>query len=202
MSVRRLSNSTISTQGRGKSSTFLAGYSPGIDEMDLIQRAVVGVDGVSAIEFTSIPQTYQHLHLRVMIRTNRTNTGEALTIRFNDDTANNYTFFILYGEGTGSAAGAAYTSSQNKIEFQSMAASSAAAGIFGIAVGDILDYTNTTKNKVVRGISGIEYNGSGVITLNSGLWMSTAAINKITLDQPISTAFVQYTTAALYGVVG
>lgn len=202
MAIRRASKSSISTTSSGKRSNLIAGYSPGVDEMDLIERVVVGVSGVSSIEFTSIPQTYQHLHLRLMIRTNRVNTGEALTIRFNDDSANNYTFFILYGEGTGSAAGAAYTSSQNKIEFQSMAASSAAAGIFGIAVGDILDYRDTTKNKVVRGISGIEYNGSGVVTLNSGLWMSTAAINKISLDQPISTAFVQYTTAALYGVVG
>lgn len=66
---------------------------------------------------------------------------------------------------------------------------------------DVLDYKNTNKYKTSRFLSGYDANGSGVIMLNSELWMSTAAITSITIDNTGSN-FAQYSSFALYGVRG
>jgi len=169
-------------------------------DFEAISSVTVGSGGASYIEFTSIPSTFTDLQVRGLIRTNRTPTSsEALTVNFNTDSSSNYAFHILYGEGSGSGGAGGYAS-QTKAEIASMMAEGGASNIFGVFIADILDYSNTSKNTTIRSISGNDQNGSGVITLSSGLWNNTAAINAIKLDQPISTSFVEHTTAALYGI--
>jgi hypothetical protein len=48
---------------------------------------------------------------------------------------------------------------------------------------------------------GFDANGSGYVSLGSGLWMNTAAVTSIKLS-PYSGTFVQYTQFALYGIKG
>lgn len=200
MAIRRASKSSISATDRGKGSNLIAGYSPAVDEMDLIERVTVGVGGTGSITFSNIPQTYQHLHIRGSIRTNRTpQNSEALAITFNSISTSTYTFHILYGEGSGSGGAGGYVS-QSRTEIASMMASGGMVNNFGAFISTILDYSNTSKNTTIKSISGNDQNGSGVITLSSGLWINTAAITSITLDQPISTSFVEHTTVSLYGV--
>jgi len=200
MSIRRASKSSISDVSRGKGSSLIAGYSPAVDEMDLLARATIGSGGASNILFTGIPSTYDNLHLRGIVRTNRTPTdSEALTINFNTDYSSNYVFHIMYGEGSGSGSAGGYTS-QSRVEVASMSSDGAASGIFGAFFTDIFDYADTSKNTTLRSLSGNDKNGSGVITLSSGMWMNTSVVTSINLDQPISTGFSQYTTVALYGV--
>jgi hypothetical protein len=73
--------------------------------------------------------------------------------------------------------------------------------IFGTAVFDLLDYTNTSKYKTTRSLTGHDKNGSGLIVLYSGLWLNTAAVTSITV-LPNTGNFNQYTSAALYGIKG
>jgi hypothetical protein len=63
---------------------------------------------------------------------------------------------------------------------------------------DILDYANTNKFKTTRTLEGYDANGSGNVSLTSGLWQSTSAINSITITA-VGT-FNQYSQFALYGV--
>lgn len=194
MSVRRLSNSTISTQGRGKSSTFIAGYSPAIDEMDLIERVVVGSGGTSSITFSNIPQTYQHLQLRVLAGDSSTGVNWSWASITLNGSASNYSWHTLYG--TGSIAGEEGAPSVSIGRFY--------IGIsthFGAAVMDLLDYTSTSKNKTVRQIAGVDVNGGGIITIGSSLWYSSpAAITSITIAGG-SGNFRQHSTFSLYGVI-
>ena len=69
----------------------------------------------------------------------------------------------------------------------------------GVSIIDIHDYASSTKNKVIRTVSGNDQNGAGNIYLTSGLWLSTAAVTSITL---FTTANYLNTTFALYGVKG
>jgi len=196
MAVKRFSTSFISDSGQDKSSNFIANYSPAIDEMELIERVRVGSGGTSAIEFTNIPATYQHLQIRgVARRTTGTNSNNF--IQFNSITTANYAQHRI--QGNGSAASASGNSSTTYIFiFDSHANYPSVSNQFGSVVIDILDYSSTSKNKTVRSIGGNDMNGAGIISLSSGLWVSTSSISSIkvfTFD-----TWAEYTTFSLYGV--
>jgi hypothetical protein len=74
---------------------------------------------------------------------------------------------------------------------------SATTSIFSAGVIDILDYTNTNKNKTFRLMGGTDTNGSGNADFESGMWMNTAAITQ--LDFFATNNFTEYTRFDLYG---
>jgi len=80
-------------------------------------------------------------------------------------------------------------------------AGSLAANIYAVSVIDILDYANTSKNKTIRALDGMDANGSGQVILNSGLWINTAAITSVTL-QASASSFTTASHFALYGIKG
>jgi len=153
----------------------------------------------STITFSSIPQNYEHLQLRAILRGTASNTSDGYNARFNSDTGANYNGgHILYG--TGSAAGAFHVgASTTYMQPGDIVGASATASIFAAQVTDILDYSNTNKYKTVRNLYGFELNGSGTVALSSNLWMNTAAITTITLTTN-SGSFATNTQFALYGI--
>lgn len=166
-----------------------------------IATVTVGSGGSSSISFTSIPSTFKHLQIRAMSKTNTTatsNTGWIL--RFNSDTGSNYAWHQIYGNG--SIAAAQQSSSTDKIYISYIAANVSSNNMFGGTVLDVLDYTNTNKNKTVRALSGTDRNGSGFINLDSGAWFSTSAINRIDLTDWEGGNFMEYSQFALYGIKG
>jgi hypothetical protein len=165
-----------------------------------IATVTVGSGGSSSISFSSIPSTYKHLQIRGILRTVDTGTWNNQGMRFNSDTGSNYAFHTLYGDGSNASA-AATASASSLNDFMRAASNSLTAGIFGAAVVDILDYANTNKYKTVRVLAGGDSNGAGMTGITSGLWMSTSAINSVTIIPSGGTA-IQYSTFALYGVKG
>jgi len=163
-----------------------------------ISTVTVGVGGSSSITFSSIPSTYKHLQIRGIARTTEAVAANILNYRLNGDTGTNYAAHLLYGDG--SAAGAFANTSLSYIYGAGIPGSSANASIFDAVVIDILDYTNTNKNKVVRSLGGYDANGSGDIRMNSGVWLNTAAVNQITLTTGGANNFPQYSSFALYGI--
>jgi hypothetical protein len=146
--------------------------------------------------FSSIPSTYNSLQLRI----NALNgTRSVMRMRFNGDTSANYAWHRLLGNG--SAVAAAGSVSQTGIELGPTPGPYAnyTAGV----IVDIHDYASTTKNKVSRILMGADTNDAvdvGFIRLYSGLWLSTSAINSVTvygLDN-----FSTGTTISLYGIKG
>jgi hypothetical protein len=144
---------------------------------------IAGMNGNNTTQnlFTSIPQTFTHLQMRIF---SRTGTGynfaqDFLFMRFNSDAGNNYAQHGL--EGDGSSATSYGAASQSFARLGNIPANSAASGLYGVSIVDILDYTNTNKNKTVRAIAGNDRNGAGTAGLYSSLWLSTAAITSITV---------------------
>lgn len=163
---------------------------------DSIATTTVGAGGTSTITFSSIPSTYTHLQVRLICANNSSYYDSDIVMRFNGDTGSNYYKHRIYGSGSSVAtdAGAGTT--------MQVARSGGAAGVFGASVIDILDYTNTSKNKVVRSLYGQDSNGSGYMMFSSGLWNNTSAVTSLTLNDANFNGFVQYTHAALYGIKG
>ena len=165
---------------------------------DSIATVTVGSGGASAIEFTSIPGTYAHLQLRGIARSDRAQTQDFWEIRFNSDTGSNYSNHLLYGDGA-----SAYASAEANATYAAIFYSSAAnttASVFSGSVFDILDYANTNKYKTLRGLNGMDYNGTGRIQLWSGNWRNTNAITSLKLTSNNSANFAQYSSFALYGI--
>jgi hypothetical protein len=162
-------------------------WSPGKD-FDSIATTTVGAGGVSSITFSSIPQTYRHLQIRLLAKNADGNAfgGTSMTINGAAGEARH----DLYG--TGSATGASGVSGSLLVYIGGTAQ-------FGAGIVDILDYTDTNKTRTSRALSGVDNNGSGLVAFASGLETSQTAISSLTFTSN-SGNFAQYSSFALYGV--
>jgi len=122
-------------------------------------------------------------------------------MRFNSAGGTAYATHYLSGDGASARAGNWTSDGYIRLFADQGTPTTAQTNIFGVAVIDILDYTNTNKYKTTRSLLGYDANGSGGIELDSGLWQNTAAITQIDLITG-GTNFQQYTSAALYGIKG
>jgi hypothetical protein len=167
--------------------------------MTALATVNVGSGGLSTIQFNSIPSGYNHLQIRAISRGTNAAANDASIMQFNGDTGSNYyTYHQIFGDGSSAAANSGGTGSSIAYIFGS--AGSALANSFAGSILDILDYSNTNKNKTVRNLEGFDVNGSGgYIVFRSGLWINTAAISSITLT-PQASSFAQYSSFTLYGV--
>lgn len=195
MAITRVSQSTVK-EGLERANNFLAGFAPLGMEYDSLQSTTVGAGGLATINFTSIPQTYQHLQFRCFFA-NSSVTIDDSRWRWNGDTtvANYYTLHQLRGDGA-SAVGGAFNPG---VAFSYLGFYSDSTTHFTALVVDVLDYTSTTKNKVMRSFGGYDKNGSGYVFLRSSLWMNLAALSSVSIT-PMAGTFVQFSSFALYGI--
>lgn len=166
-----------------------------VGDYESIQTVTVGAGGSSSIAFTSIPSTYKHLQIRVSALTAA--SGKVMVARFNSDTTASYTWHFLNGQGTTASGGNAIGNTYARFFGQNIGTNTTNPSV---SIIDILDYTNTNKNKTLRALSGSDNNGSGEVALESSLWIKTNAISAVTILLTDSSNFSQYTTFALYGV--
>jgi hypothetical protein len=171
-----------------------------LDAGDFESIATVSVTGATAanVEFTSIPATFTHLQIRALGRTDRAATGDFINIQFNSITTSSYALHELLGDGSSASSNPGV--SQTATATQRFGGANATAGVFGVFVLDILDYANTNKNTTIRGLGGTDNNGSGIVSLSSGLFNATNAISSIKFLPGLGSNFVQYTQFALYGI--
>jgi len=171
---------------------------PLVGDFDSIATTTVGAGGASSVTFSSIPQNYTHLQIRMIARNTVANSDDNVYMYFNSDTGANYSYHYVYGFGTGVGTGGTGGASF-MIPFRVTGANSTASA-FGVGVCDILDYNNTNKFKTTRSLTGHNQNNtSDTIFMFSNNWRSTSAITSITINPPNSN-FVQHSSFALYGI--
>lgn len=149
--------------------------------------------GESAATFSSIPSGFKHLQIRGLTLSG---SGWYNYIRFNSDSGSNYVRHALYGSGSAAAANGA--TAQTGIRVGSLWTPSATNPTTYIV--DILDHGSTSNNKTVRVFTGIDENGSGYITVGSGLWLNTSAISSISFGFEGTATFNSGSKVALYGI--
>jgi len=174
---------------------FSAGVAAATNSYESI-ATYVATGNVTSITFSSIPATFKHLQLRgSLLCTNQQN----ILTQLNTDTASNYSWHELYGQGSSAAAGAGASASFMQIGF----VESNTASYTGGFVADFLDYASTNKYKTMRSLNGSDANGTGYILLRSGAWRNSAdAINSIKIYPASTDAFKQYSHIGLYGIKG
>ena len=165
-----------------------------------IQTATVDASGASSITFSSIPQTYTHLQIRGFARTN---AATALLMTFNG-TSSTYRNTYLEGNGGGSATSGGLETTLSGIGlYGGLPYNSLGSYWWGFSVIDIIDYTNTNKNKIVRALNGYDLDSTnpyGYVDVDGGYWANTNAISSITIGLQAGTLFAQNTQFALYGI--
>ena len=146
----------------------------------------------ATVTFSSIPSTYTHLQLRGLVRTNRASSIDSLDLRINGSSPTKYHEL----RGNGSSASASSGNVANGI----IPGGNAGSNVFGVFVADILDYTDTNKNKTIRTLCGYDDNGSGEIDFTSSFNNSTSAVTSLEIGVGTGNSFVQYSHFALYGI--
>jgi hypothetical protein len=165
--------------------------------MKLIESKTLGTAQAS-IEFTSIPQDGTDLVLvfscRANVPDNYANTG----IRFNGDTASNYSSRLLFGLGSGTPSSTSTTTTY--VAFAYSTGTSATASTFGSSAVYIPNYTgSTTKSVSMDSVS--ENNATTAIqALTAALWTGTAAITSLRLFLPGGENLLADSTASLYKI--
>lgn len=158
--------------------------------MKLIETKTLGTAAAS-IEFTSIPQTFTDLIIKISGRLDANNT--AIKIQFNNSTSNLSTRYLF---GSGSAA-ASYSDASNIYLYAS--SSTYTSSTFGNSEVYLPNYSGST-NKCVSVDAVTENNATAAdMAIFAGLWADTSAITSIKL-LPNSGNFVTNSTVSLYGI--
>jgi len=172
--------------GAGKLGTF-----------ELISTQVLSSTG--NITFSSIPQNYKHLQLRITAR-DATSAGGGIStsLRINGVTTSSYAWHYLDGTGA-SPASAAGSTAQTSILMGYTPSNGVPAGQFAGHVVDLADYTNANKKPVVRCFTAIagSYQNVGI---HSGMLNTAGAVTQ--LDIFTANGFVSGSRFSLYGVRG
>jgi hypothetical protein len=163
----------------------------------------------SLMTFTSIPQTYKHLEIRLSNRYSAagvSQNGVVLSIN-NDQTAGNY-FCNHRMQGYDGAFVASTLNAYDGYVGMLVASnprSGTLANTFFQTVIKITDYTNSNTNKVVRSIGGGAIASSNSeVTFFTGLYCpsTSAAVTRIDIAGYSAGNFVDGTVARLYGIKG
>lgn len=151
--------------------------------------ATTTATGTSGITFNSISNTYTDIKVIVTCSGTIANVG----MRFNGETATNYSTIEL--SGNGSAASSVRTTSFGYMRFDYNGATSTLGSMF---IADIFSYAGST-NKTVLIEASEDNNGSGYVSRAVGLWRNTSAINSITVFPTSGT--MSSMTVTLYGIL-
>jgi hypothetical protein len=143
----------------------------------------------NTVTFSSIASTYTDLVLVMSVKNTSGSFYDNL-LQFNSDTASNYSWTRISGNGT--AATSARGTSQTSIQ----------AGWGGTnpatTIVSLQNYSNATTYKTCL----VRTNDVDAVTAAyAGLWRSTSAINRIDILAYSGTNFITGSTFTLYGIL-
>lgn len=173
---------------------------------ELIQTVYLTASQSSVtLDVSGLSSDYQHLQIRATTRTNRSGAdSDPIILRFNSDSGSNYTRHGLGGYnfgGTNAMYSNAATSQTSMMLSENMPVAGSTANAFGAFVTDILDPFETTKNKTVRTLNGMNAAWSS-IEVRSGAWLSTTAVTSITILPLVGTQLAANSRFTIYGIKG
>lgn len=158
-----------------------------------ISTVTVGSGGAGTIDFINIPQTYTDLLIKYSARNDSAN-GTLLVKYNNDGTTSNYVYRQIYGDGS-----AINNDTQSDLFFGTVPRSTYTASTFGNGEIYIPNYTSSNHKSVTTDSVSENNATTSIASLWSGLWKNTAPISNIRLYL-YTGAFVQYSSATLYGI--
>lgn len=157
-----------------------------------IATVTVGSGGASSIDFTSIPQTYTDLCLKISGRLTGAATEQHHYIKFNSSTTS-YTSRYVYGSGS-----AAYSANTSTNDIGVINAANSTANTFNSTEIYIPNYAGSNYKSFSNDNVEETNATTAYIHLIAHLWSNTSAITSITITG--DSNFAQYSIATLYGI--
>ena len=152
----------------------------------------------STIDFTSIPQTYTDLCLKLSLRLTTNSVDAYLTLNNASGAHYNYSYY-RWNVAVGSATATVANQTQDN-NFMYAVASTWTANAFGVATFYFNQYAKTDQLKPYGGDSFTPQNSTDQwAQWHSGYYQQNTAISRITITNP-SGSFAAYSTAYLYGI--
>ena len=173
-------------------------------ELGVSAWAPSGNTTVSSWTKSSIPDTYDHLMLKVSARTDQAAVIAGMGMKFNGATTN-------YSETRITASSTTPASSRKTGEsilraWGNACGANALADTFSATTVWIPNYANTANYKSFTSQTSVSNNsnadGNWYLMLGAGLWSDDAALSQIDISLISGDDFVQYSTFTLYGVTG
>ena len=146
----------------------------------------------------TIPPGHLDLMVFLYLRTNRAAPADNINIIFNNDSAAHYDFQRLQGITT--TASASSGSANIALGSYTVESSTAAAGSFSAIQLLIPSYDNTVGWKAVLTMCVAPDPSQFAGQMIHGQWHSTAAINRITVNPVVGTAFAAGSRMVVYGL--
>ena len=158
---------------------------------DKIEAKTLG-SAANSVSFTSIPSTYTDLVLVCNYSLNVANAS--LWCRLNSDTASNYSYTRLSGNGTSATSGRDSSQTQARITADTTAQGS---GTRQMVTLNFQNYSNTSTNKSFL----TRYNSVGGTEAFVCLWRNTSAISTVDIKYFDTTNAIESgSTFTLYGI--
>lgn len=161
-----------------------------------LQTVTVGAGGAASVTFSSIPQTYTDLVVKICARSAKSSADDGSLFGINGNTwTYKATGILLRGNGTTTvSASAPYLFAGY------MPAATATANTFSNTEIYFTNYSSDSNKSI--SIDTVQENNTtaAVQQMNAMLWSDPAAITSIVLTTDSTSNFVQYSTFTLYGV--
>jgi hypothetical protein len=164
--------------------------------MKLIESKTLATAAAS-IEFTSIPQDGTDLLVLISSRSARAASVSDTGIRFNSDTASNFTSRRLFGDGS-NAFSDPITNTFAYVGINP--ANTATASTFGNFEIHIPNYTGATAKSISVSSVGEQNGTTAYQFIIAGLWSGTAAITTLTLLDANGQNLSVGSTVSLYKI--
>jgi hypothetical protein len=163
--------------------------------MKLIEAKTVGAGGIATIQFTTIPQTYTDLVVKLSVRGANSQEAGDFLLSLNGSTSN----FSMRRLFTVGATVYSDTGDGNFNKVGQFPANSQTANTFSNAEIYITNYASA-NTKVISGDTVSATNGvNTLIFIGQVVWSNSAAITSLTLSSNGGN-FIENSTAYLYGI--
>ena len=152
----------------------------------------------ASVTFSSIPQTYTDLVLKITNRSAAAGTVLASALIFNSSSAGNYSSTIV--EGNGSGASSFRMTNDTQAYTYDINAADSTSNVFSSGEIYIPNYTVTAKKPFE--VFGTSENNDAFSRIRAGanLWGLTGAITSITLQMYGGSSFASGSSFDLYGI--
>lgn len=156
---------------------------------------------VSSYTFSNIPQTYEHLQVRMLVKTAPTSFSDWYRLQVKGSSVSESSYDV---DANGATVGQSFNTSSITSAF-APTNSSSLANYFGVAVVNIFDYAKTDKAKTWHSLFGFDANTviNPRLGFSQTIDTSTSAITSLEISQPTAGAdLAAGTKLALYGIKG
>lgn len=151
---------------------------------------------ISTVTFSSIPSTYTDLVLVMNVVSLTSGPGTYLRVTCNNDTATNYSFTFVAGDGSTAFSGRT-SNSDGVIGSYTINAASSPSGTTFVKM-NFQNYSNTTTNKTM--ITRAAGQNASFDVSYASLWRNTSAINRIDINAITGGTYNVGSMFTLYGI--